>query len=116
VFRVRRDVFDATGQRVSKHVVHGVTSLGPTTTAGPIAIHARNHWSIENKSHWVRDVVYAEDHQHAYTGTTAHAMALLRNLAISLIRLAGLTQVTRTLQRIAADRMRILPLLAASRP
>jgi hypothetical protein len=43
-------------------------------------------------------------------------MALLRNLAISLIRLAGLTQITRTLQRIAANRMQILPLLAASRP
>jgi len=116
VFRVRRDVFDTTGQRISKEVVHGVTSLHPTTTADQLAIHVRRHWSIENKSHWVRDVVYAEDHQHAYTGATAHTMAMLRNLAIGLIRLAGLTQITRTLQRVAADRMRILPLLAASRP
>ena len=66
---------------------------------------------MENKRHWVRDVVFAEDHQHAYTGATAQAMAMLRNLAIGLIRLAGLTQITRTLQRIGADRMRILPLL-----
>jgi predicted transposase YbfD/YdcC len=116
VFRVRRDVFNTTGQRISKEIVHGVTSLHPTATAEQVAAHVRNHWSIENKSHWVRDVVYDEDHQHAYTGATAHAMAMLRNLAIGLIRLAGLTQITRTLERIAADRMRILPLLAASRP
>ncbi|MCE7008555.1 hypothetical protein LWC34_37945 [Kibdelosporangium philippinense] len=58
----------------------------------------------------------SEDHQHAYTGNGAHAMAMLRNLAIGLIRLAGLTEIKRTLEWIAADRMRILPLLAASTP
>ncbi|MFC5099484.1 transposase [Kibdelosporangium philippinense] len=76
----------------------------------------RGQWGIENKIHWVRDVVFAEDHQHAYTGNGAHAMAMLRNLAIGLIRLAGLTEIKRTLEWIAADRMRILPLLAASTP
>jgi len=43
-------------------------------------------------------------------------MALFGNLAIGLIRLAGHTQIKRTLEHIAADRMRILPLLAASGP
>ncbi|GAB3835952.1 hypothetical protein ACFPIJ_33195 [Dactylosporangium cerinum] len=56
VFRVRRDVFDATQQRVGREIVHGVTSLQPVTTAEQINAHARNHWSIESKSHWVRDV------------------------------------------------------------
>ena len=68
------------------------------------------------KATGVRDVVYDEDHQHAYTGATAQAMAMLRNLAIGLIRLAGLPQIKRTLERIAADWMRILPLLASSHP
>jgi hypothetical protein len=44
---------------------------------------------VENKIHWVRDVVFAEDHQNAYLGAAAHGMALFRNLAISLTRLAG---------------------------
>jgi hypothetical protein len=39
----------------------------------------------------------------------AQAMAMLRNLAIGLIRLAGLDQIKRTLERIAADRMRMCP-------
>jgi len=41
-------------------------------------------------------------------------MALFRNLAIGLIRLAGRTQIKQTLEHLAADRTRILPLLAAS--
>jgi predicted transposase YbfD/YdcC len=115
VFRIRRDTFDHTGNRLSKEVVHGVTSLTAEQAAPEmIARFIRRHWGIENKTHWVRDVVYREDHQHAYTGTGVHVMATLRNLALGLLRLAGITQITRTLERIAADRTRILPLIAAA--
>jgi hypothetical protein len=38
-------------------------------------------------------VVFAEDHQNAYLGAAAHGIALFRNLAIGLIRLAGHTQI-----------------------
>lgn len=115
VFRIRRDTFDHTGNRLSKEVVHGVTSLTAEQAAPEmIARFIRQHWGIENKTHWARDVVYREDHQHAYTGTGVHVMATLRNLALGLLRLAGITQITRTLERIAADRTRILPLIAAA--
>lgn len=117
IFRIRRDVFDLAGHRVSKEIVHGITSLDTTqASAETLARWVRAHWSIENRLHYVRDVVFAEDDQHAYTGASAHAMAMIRNLAIGLIRLAGHTQIKRTLQHLAADRTRILPLLAASRP
>jgi hypothetical protein len=53
-----------------------------------------------------------QDLQHAYTGTAAHAMAMIRNLALAILRLTGHREITRTLQRIAADRTRILPILA----
>jgi predicted transposase YbfD/YdcC len=117
IFRIRRDVFNAVGERLSKEIVHGITSLDArAATAEAVAAWVRQHWGVENKIHWVRDVVFAEDHQNAYLGAAAHGMALFRNLAIGLIRLAGHTQIKRTVQRIAADRTRILPLLAASRP
>ncbi|MEV0704176.1 transposase [Saccharopolyspora sp. NPDC050389] len=115
LFRIRRDTFDHTGNRVSKEVVHGVTSLTAEQADAEVIAHfIRLHWGIENKTHWVRDVVYREDHQHAYTGAGVHVMATLRNLALGLLRLAGITQITRTLERIAADRTRILPLIAAA--
>jgi len=118
VFRIRRDTFDHQGTRLSKEIVHGVTSLDPHQAgAGKIAGLIRRHWAIENRSHWVRDVVFGEDTQHAYAGTGAHTMATLRNLAIALLRLAGVTQITRTLERIAADRTRIIPIITnAIRP
>jgi predicted transposase YbfD/YdcC len=99
VFRIRRDVFDHARQRISKEIVHGITSLDlQEATAQAIARWVRQHWGIENRLHWVRDVVFAEDHQNSYLGATAHAMSLFRNLAIGLIRLAGHTQIKRTLE------------------
>lgn len=74
----------------------------------------RQHWGIENKIHWVRDAVWREDDQHAYAGTGVQVMAALRNLALDLMRLAGITQIKRTLERIAGDRTRIFPLIAAA--
>ena len=64
----------------------------------------------------MRDVVFDEDDHHAYLGSTAQVMAMFRNLAIALVRLSGTSRITQTLERVAADRTRILPLLASSRP
>jgi tRNA threonylcarbamoyladenosine modification (KEOPS) complex Cgi121 subunit len=41
-------------------------------------------------------------------------MATLRNVALGLLRLAGVTQIKRTLDHIAADRTRILPITATA--
>jgi len=38
-------------------------------------------------------------------------MAALRNIGISLLHLAGITEITRTLQSISRDRNRVLRLL-----
>ena len=115
VFRIRRDTFDHLGNRLTKEVVHGVTSLtAQQATAEQIAGLIRQHWAIENRSHWVRDVVYQEDDQHAYAGTGAQVMATLRNLVLGLLRLAGVTQIKRTLEHIAADRTRVFSIMAAT--
>ncbi|HEX5402181.1 MAG TPA: hypothetical protein VFX16_07765 [Pseudonocardiaceae bacterium] len=41
-------------------------------------------------------------------------MATVRNLALGLLRLAGITEITRTVQWIAADRRWIFPIAAAT--
>ena len=117
VFRIRRDIFDAQGNRLSKEIVHGVTSLS-AAPADPAKIAAlvRGHWSIENRSHWVRDAVWREDNQYAYAGTGAHTIATLRNPALGLLRLAGITKIKRALKHVAADRTRIFPIMAAAVP
>jgi predicted transposase YbfD/YdcC len=115
VFRLLRERFDPFGQRVAKDVVHGVTSLATgRATPQQIAGFVKGHWGIENRVHWPRDVVFGEDQQGAYIGNGPHAMAILRNLVLGLFRLARISQVKRLTESIAADRMRILSLLAAA--
>ncbi|WP_256277237.1 ISAs1 family transposase, partial [Actinomyces sp. HMSC075C01] len=73
-----------------KHVevVYLICSL-PMTDAQPevVAAWIQGHWGIENRLHWVRDVVFDEDRHQLRTGNGPQVMATLRNLAISLIRL-----------------------------
>lgn len=57
---------------------------------------------------WVRDTACAEDASTGYAGNGPQVMAALRNLAISLLYLAGAREITRTLQAITRDRNRIL--------
>lgn len=46
----------------------------------------RSHWSIENKLHWVLDVHFREDHCRTRTGQADANLALIRRLAVSVIK------------------------------
>ena len=46
----------------------------------------RNHWGIENSLHWVLDVTFHEDQSRIRTDHAPQNMALLRKLAINLIK------------------------------
>jgi predicted transposase YbfD/YdcC len=46
----------------------------------------RAHWSIENSQHWMLDVAFGEDRIHTRNDRTAENLALLRRLALNLIR------------------------------
>lgn len=111
VARIRRDGYDVGGALISKEVVHAVTSLDEDqASAADLAKLARGQWGIESV-HWLRDTAYGEDTNTGYAGNGPQAMATLRNLAISLLYLSGVTEITRTLQAIARDRNRILDYL-----
>ena len=46
----------------------------------------REHWAIENRLHWVLDVVFNEDQARLRTGHGARNMAVVRHFAINLVR------------------------------
>ncbi|HEX3963233.1 MAG TPA: ISAs1 family transposase [Trebonia sp.] len=111
VARIRRDGYDADGTLISKEIVHAVTSLDEDQASpADLAKLARGQWGIESV-HWLRDTAWAEDANTGYAGNGPQAMATLRNLAISLLYLSGVTEITRTLQAIARDRNRVLDYL-----
>ena len=57
-------------------------------TAEAAANAVRGHWGIENRRHWVLDVVFDEDQSRLRTGHGARNMAVVRHFAINLVRQA----------------------------
>jgi predicted transposase YbfD/YdcC len=47
---------------------------------------ARGHWGIENALHWVLDVAFREDHSRTRTDHAAHNFAILRHIALNLLK------------------------------
>jgi predicted transposase YbfD/YdcC len=76
-----------------------------------LAYYIRGHWGIENRSHHVRDVTFAEDHCQVRRGGAPQVLATLRNLAISLLRLAGFRNIAAGRRWVAFDYTRGLKLL-----
>jgi predicted transposase YbfD/YdcC len=100
------------GGRWRRETVYAITSL-PAEHAQPaqLAGWIRSHWKIENQLHWVRDVTFAEDASQARTGAGPHVMASLRNLAISVHRLAGETNIAAALRRTARRPERLIEMI-----
>ena len=46
----------------------------------------RAHWSVENTFHWTMDVIFAEDTARVRLGEAPENMAVLRHLALNLLR------------------------------
>src|ERR1051326_6966134 len=80
VYRLeRRVIVNKTGQ-VRDEVAFGITSLS-AEEASPVRLLRliRGHWTIENRSHYVRDVTYREDVCRVRTGGAGQVLAALRN-------------------------------------
>lgn len=46
----------------------------------------RSHWGVENKAHWVLDVGFREDACRIRPGHAAHNFAIVRHIALNLLR------------------------------
>ena len=78
------------GGKISIEIAYLITSL-TTSECGPERLLALNraHWGIENKLHHVRDVTLNQDR--CRVRASAHQLAAVRNLVLSMIRKAGLS-------------------------
>lgn len=74
----------------------------------------RSHWSIENSLHWVLDMAFREDESRLRKDHGAENMALLRQLALNLIKQDRVTKagVKNRRLRAALDNDYLLSLLA----
>lgn len=95
---VRRRRRGRTG-RWRTETAYAVTSLA-AHQAGPADLGnaVRGHWTVENRLHWVRDVTFDEDRSQVRTGNGPPVMASLRNLAITALRLTGVSNIAPALR------------------
>jgi predicted transposase YbfD/YdcC len=72
------------GETVTTETRYYLTSL----PADPVRIGqaVRAHWGIENGLHWVLDVAFREDDSRVRSGNAAQNLALLRRLALTLLK------------------------------
>jgi predicted transposase YbfD/YdcC len=110
---IRRKVFTLAEECKSKELAWVLSSA--EATAEDFHKYVRLHWGIENKSHYVRDTTWSEDAHQAYVGNGPRVMATFRNMAIGILRLNGVSDIKRTVEWIARDRDRALPLLSLRR-
>jgi predicted transposase YbfD/YdcC len=72
------------GDTVSVETHYYLASLPPDARTLGQAV--QRHWGIENRLHWVLDVVFREDESRIRVGDGAETFALLRHLALNLLR------------------------------
>lgn len=104
VFRLERYTYFKKSGKERHNVVYGITSLPHAEfKAEDLLGISRGHWSIENRSHWVRDVTFDEDRSQVRSGNIAQLMACFRNLVIGLFRFFGFSNIASTCRSFAAN-------------
>jgi predicted transposase YbfD/YdcC len=111
-FLIERYTTHHSNGKHSAYAALGITNLpSGHTHPAQVAAYVRNHWHIENRLHWVRDVTYREDHSRVRTGNAPRVMASLRNLAISTLRHHGWDNIAQGIRHMARNPTRPLTLL-----
>ncbi len=116
VLELRRTVTNKRTAKTREEVVYGITSLAPhrASTAELLKLW-REHWHIENKLHYVRDVTFDEDRSQVRTNRIPQVMATLRNIAISVLRVSGADNIAAACRRYAAQPALALAAVGISR-
>jgi len=110
VFRVQRE--RTCHEKHSVEVVYGWISLSPEC-CGPQRLLQliRDHWSVENRLHWRRDVTLGEDHCGVRFPPVAQMLAVLNTLVLSLMDSHQVSNVARQIRRFASFPEEALPWL-----
>lgn len=99
----RRVLYPASGKAFCT-VDYGLLSLSPyQMPLDTVLTRWREHWHIENKLHWVRDVVMGEDTSRVRRDHAPQILAALRNAVIALAKAFGFDSVTQARRHYALN-------------
>ncbi|NJL41385.1 MAG: ISAs1 family transposase [Leptolyngbyaceae cyanobacterium SM1_4_3] len=103
VIRVERSGTRA--RRPFQEVMVYISAL--TLDAAGFAQGIRQHWQVENRLHWVKDVVLGEDTTPVCAGHALPNFAILRTMALNLFRQHGFDSITKGMRQLAHDIRRL---------
>ncbi len=72
------------GKEVSTETRYSLLSFARDVQGFALSI--RSHWGIENGVHWVLDIAFREDESRVRIGHADHHLAVLRHIALNLLR------------------------------
>lgn len=96
-------------QQPFEEKVFYISSL--TENAAEFAQRIRSHWQIENRLHWVKDVVLKEDESPLCGGYALINFGILRTIAINVFRKEGFRSITKGIRSLAHDVDRLFSFL-----
>jgi predicted transposase YbfD/YdcC len=77
--------------------------LSSLTDLERFAVAVRGHWAIENSQHWVLDVQFGEDANRARKDYSPTNLALVRRMALNVIRHNGPSKQSLRIRKMRAD-------------
>jgi predicted transposase YbfD/YdcC len=87
---IRAERRTSEGKTVNRRYL--ISSLG--SNAKRLLHASRTYWGIENKVHWVLDITFREDDSRVRKGNGAQNFAVLRHIALNLLRRENTTKIS----------------------
>ena len=96
-------------------MVYGITSLSPArASAARLLQLVREHWAIENRLHWRRDVTLREDHCQVRKGDAPRVLAVLNSFLLAVLDFLGVANVPQQMRLFDAHPLQAVRLLLGS--
>lgn len=100
---------------IHQESICGITSLSPAhADAERLLELIRDHWTIENRLHWRRDVTLREDHSQVRKGTAPRLLAVLNSFLLALMDFLGIANLPQQMRAFDAQPLLAVRLLLGS--
>ncbi|MBV9258664.1 MAG: ISAs1 family transposase [Ktedonobacteraceae bacterium] len=101
--------------KCTQEYVYGITSLTPQQADPSRLLELiRDHWSIENRLHYRRDVTLAEDACQVRKGSAPHTLAVLNSFVLALFDFLEVKNAKQQMRSLDAHPLRAVQLLLSS--